>query len=824
MISPSHSGPDPLSDADLSDAFGFDLDDESWVDRLRACASAPVMGKLGDFELLSELGRGGQGVVFKARQPRTGRIVAVKRLGAGVFAPPAMRSRFEREVEAAAVLDHPNIVGIFGTEVIDGQPLLTMKWIDGVPIDRWANPPGPSRRPVREVLQVFLTVCDAVHHAHQRGVIHRDLKPSNILVDGQDRPYIMDFGLAKIRSEAIPSAILSQTGEFLGTPAYAAPEQIRGDSRSVDVRADVYALGAILYQLLTGSPPFGRARDWPDLMQGLSQRDPIQPSKLDPRLNSEIDAILLKSLAHDKQERYESIDALAADIRRYLAGDAVSAHPPSSAYRVRKFIRHHRASVMVSTAFVFLLMAATITSTAFYLRSEKESARAKREAETQSAISQFVQNMLHRAAPYPLPGNKDITVRDALHAAALEIEDKELQYPPGVEAELRHAIADTLYVLGSIHEAIVIEREALRLSRIAEAAGEPPCLDCYSVLAQMQKELDDYPAAVETLNEALAALHDTPENPSPERPELMRQLGMVRWRQGDFRASERIAREALRLSMEIAPDNAAFVDTMNVVISSLVPNNAPDFEGETMARKTLAYIHGYAPGGLDYAFQLCWLAMLVRERGDLEQAEQLNQEAIRIYENTRGDKSPACVAARFELGLIRKAQGELDEAESIIREVIEFRSKLLGDHNRATIDARVFLATVLHAQGDYQAALLILEEALANYRKRFGVDNIHTVRVEGPLAPVLAAVGRTGEAEQLFRHALAVRRDVLGERGETATNIHELGQFLLDQGRIHEAKPVLQEALTMRRSVRGEDHRETTETRRALMSIVHAQD
>lgn len=793
--------------------FQFDAEDSQWFRRLRESASEPWLGQIGDYELLEEAGRGGQGVVFKARQPRTGRIVAIKRLSAGAFATREMRDRFKREVEAAAVLEHPGIVTVFGSEIVDGQAVLAMQWIDGQPINQWVRPPSGDPRSPREVLHVFEKLCDAVQHAHQRGVIHRDLKPSNILIDREGRPHVLDLGLAKLQSDAVAS--LTLTGDFLGTPLYAAPEQLGGKSGDVDIRTDVYSLGAVLYQCLTGQTVFAPCGSLKDMFDAVQLREPASPLSLNPQLDREINAIVLKALAKEKEQRYASVDALRADLERYLSGTTVLAHPPSSAYRLRKFIRYHRVAVGAVASFVVLLVGATITSTLFYFRAERQTVRAVREAETQKAISHFVQNMLQRAAPYPFPANKDITVREALQAAAKEIDDKKVTYLPAVEAALRHSIASTLHGIGSFQEALQIEREAVRLSQIAQADGEPPCVNCYIELAILQKEFEDYAAAVETLNEALAALHDAPENPSPERPEILRNLGMIRWRQGDFRASEQIAREAKRLSMEFWPNNVEFVEGMNIVISSLVPNNAPDHEAETMARKTLKYLQAKYPGGADYAFQLFWLAMLVHERGELDEAERLAKESIQITTALRGgDISVATTNA--ELALIYRDQERLDEAEQLMREVVKTKSEALGDANRATIDMQVKLATVLHARHHDSEALAVLETALSSFQKKLGEDNIHTVRVESFLAPVLAAVGRAKEAEQYFRHALAIRREVLGERSETATNLHELGALLLEENRPDEAKPLLEEALAMRRTVRGPDHRETKETEQLL--------
>ncbi|MBI4717914.1 MAG: serine/threonine protein kinase, partial [Planctomycetes bacterium] len=201
MPRPARDDPPPTgAEPDLS-GFGFELPEGTWLQRVRQANRPLPPGRIGGFELLEEVSRGAQGVVYRARQPNTRRIIAVKRLVAGSYATPAMRLRFEREVEAAAGLSHPNIVTVYGLDLSDGQPLLAMEWIEGEPVDRWAAQDAAGRpRPPADRLRMFLRICDAVHYAHQRGVIHRDLKPSNILVDARGEPHVLDFGLAKLVS------------------------------------------------------------------------------------------------------------------------------------------------------------------------------------------------------------------------------------------------------------------------------------------------------------------------------------------------------------------------------------------------------------------------------------------------------------------------------------------------------------------------------------------------------------------------------------------------------------------------------------------------
>jgi serine/threonine protein kinase len=342
--------PDRPPEVDPSDwGFDFDSQGDSWLENVRRAEAPRALGAIGPYELESEVSRGGQGIVFRARQPGTNRTVAIKRLLAGSFSTASMRHRFEREIEATAALSHPNIVTVYGMDVVDGQPIFAMEWVDGVPATVWAagvrtgEPEaqkalyaGPCRDP-EETLELFLRISDAVQHAHARGILHRDLKPSNVLVDDSGQPHVLDFGLAKrFDDQGEEAAGVTRTGEFLGTPTHAAPEQLRGER--LDERADVYALGVLLFEMLTGECPFDTKVSLTDLVRSIETEEPPRPSGRDARLGLELDTIVRKAMAKDREERYSTAREFAGDVRRFLAGEPVLALPSSTWYLVRKLV------------------------------------------------------------------------------------------------------------------------------------------------------------------------------------------------------------------------------------------------------------------------------------------------------------------------------------------------------------------------------------------------------------------------------------------------------------------------------------------------------
>lgn len=359
--SPVPEDPEPHSDSSL---FGADLSLDRWVEHLREELAEPELGTLGGYRLVSEVGRGAQGVVYRAVQPGTERDVALKLLAGGSHSSDASRRRFAREVEAAATLDHPGVVTIHGLEIVDGRPVLVMAWVDGLPLDRWVEETEPD---TNARVELFLKLADALHDAHLHGVLHRDVKPSNVLVDAEGRPRLVDFGLALLE-DAEERLTRTTAAGFVGTLAYASPEQL-AERRHLDARSDQYSLAVLFYELLAGRRPFHEVEGLAALARATAERRPPPLSGATARATTarattaargsarELDAVLAKALGAEPAERYDSVAAFADDVRRWRDGLPVRAHPPGTAYLVRKWARRNPVPATMGALLAVALVA-----------------------------------------------------------------------------------------------------------------------------------------------------------------------------------------------------------------------------------------------------------------------------------------------------------------------------------------------------------------------------------------------------------------------------------------------------------------------------------
>ena len=554
--------------------FGFEDPTDPWMNRIREIESPSGLGSIGPYEILQEVARGGQGIVYKARLRTTGEVFALKRLIGGSYSGAESRARLDRELEAAAALNSPNVVRVLGIDVVDGQPLLAMEWVEGQSITHWATAKSESER-----LELFATVCDAVHHAHQRGVLHRDLKPSNILVDEKDCPRLLDFGVATFLS-APTEERLTLTGHFAGTPDYAAPERLVIGGVA-DVRSDVFSLGVVLCEVLTGALP-GRPGD--EAVLG--------------KLPSDVSSIIRKATDPQPQRRYQSAQALSDDLRRRLTGEPLEARPPGFPTLVRQFVRNHSVAAAVAVTVVLLVTGWGIVAGWLAIRLAERTAAAESAQRTTERVNSFLMDVL--VAPRPSRGGAGTTVLSLLETTAKRA-DRDLNESPDVRAAVHACLGRTYETMYKNEQAATSLRTAVDLYRAEGLAGREKLLQTLIDYAGALVELDD-PSAIAVKSEVVdvaASLY----GPADGRVASARaSLAHAMWRcNGQLDDALRITRESIQRLEKTWSPNDPLLAAHRSIFADLLCVRGSHNEAQREYETALHTLRAYADKESDFS-------------------------------------------------------------------------------------------------------------------------------------------------------------------------------------------------------------------------------
>lgn len=712
----------------------------------RANTDAALPEQLGEFRILGLLGRGGMGAVYLAEQQNPQREVALKVLRGAHDDPDALR-RFQLEGEALAMLDHPNIAHVFATGIDTRHgatiPFLAMELVRGRHLLADADARGlDANARVRQML----AVCHGVQHAHQRGVIHRDLKPANILVDGEGRPKIMDFGIARIVSEGGDAATrLTEAGQVVGTIPYMSPEQLRGESRKIDVRTDVFALGVILYELLSGKRP--RNLDATSLFSAIksAERNPMVPlAKIEPKFGGDLDTIVMKALAESPSQRYASVADLAADLERYLDHRPIEARAPSALYIAGKFARRHRALVAAAS----IAFAALIAATAFSLYSAQKEREARELAERNAAIAQsvndFMDSMFSAALPQEALG-REISVREIVDQAARQLASD----PPkdrDVDARITHSLAQVYQVLGRYDDAQAMLDAGLQ--RIASKGGAEPEL---SLELQM-------------LDADLAG------------------------RKGDFSRYEAKARAAVDAAKrDFGTRHPLYFKALNELAAAVAQQSRSD-EASAIYEEILAAPVALLDGKDDlHSEVLSDYGTVKRNAGDYKAAERIFNEALDRLMKEHGERHPSTLVAIQNIATLKQLLGDIDGAEAMYRRALEGRVAILGASHPETLTTRQNLANVMVIQGRQAEALPLLHELLALQRQIRGPGHPNSSIAAATLAWAYEDLGQLDKAEALYRETLALEREHDADFPETYSTQQNFAMLLMNRGKLVEA-------------------------------------
>jgi len=758
-------------------------------------ASAKLPDRIGPYRVLGKLGEGGMGVVYEAQQESPRRRVAVKVGRVGAVQDELLFRVFRREVESLARLQHPNIGGIFESGVTeDGRHFFAMELVQGSTLNSYLVARGnvTTEGELRFRLALFRRIADAVHYAHQRGVIHRDLKPSNIIVTNEGgrettlsgssattgvrlpEIKILDFGLARITGgDVAPATMATEVGAIRGTLAYMSPEQTRGRPEDVDLRTDIYALGVILYEMVAGRRPYNVKEV--SLVEAIRLICFTPPKPLREavrgrfRLDPDVETIVGKALEKEPDRRYPSAEALSQDVARFLGSQPILARPPSAAYQLKKFAARNRALVGgVVTAFVALVVGIVVATT-FGFREATQRRQAEQARRDLEAVAEFQAKMLSEVRPEEFGRRLVADLEERTRAI------REARGDSGAEAEAAVAALDS--ALEGINPTGValrlIDREILgrAAQTIEERFADQPLID-----ARLRDTIGETYSTLGLLKEAelqlVPAWHIRRELLGEDDPLTVASMGNVAylyWRQGRLAEAEVLAKGALEKNTRVLGEEH------------------PD----TLVAATA-------------------LALVYAEMGRLDEVEQLYHQTLEIQRRVLGDEHPDTLATMNNLGVLYKDQGRLEAAARQFRETLEMRRRVLGPEHRSNADTLSNLAMTEAMLGHNKVAEPLFVEALTVLKRHLGEEHPDTLSVMNNLGLVQTNLGRYADAEATFLVTLSTQRRVLGANHlETLVTMNNLSNLYVAWDRLVEAEQLDLETLAIRRRVLGDNHPDT---------------
>jgi eukaryotic-like serine/threonine-protein kinase len=770
------------------------------VDHVVAAPLAECPGTLiGPYKLLEQIGEGGMGVVYMAEQQKpVRRRVALKIIKLGMDTKQVV-ARFEAESQAVAMMDHPNIARVFDAGATDsGRPYFIMELVRGIPITAYCD---QNKLPVHARLGLFVQVCQAVQHAHQKGIIHRDIKPSNVLItrhDDQPVVKVIDFGIAKAtQARLTEKTLFTEFHQLIGTPTYMSPEQAGMSDLDIDTRSDIYSLGVLLYELLTGSPPFDikalLKAGYSEIQRIIREVDPprpstrlstmgntlpnvatlrhIDPNRLAKLVRGDLDWIVMKALEKDRHRRYDTAGSLSADVERHLSGEAVLAAPPTVRYRTRKFILRNKGAVLAGMLVTAALLLGLVGFAwqAHQAAEQRDLAMAssdaqKAERRKSDLINQFLQRSLQSADPSQ-GGNQDMKVSVLMLNAVKNLDAGIFKDQPDIEAGLRLTIADILYSNGHSSDALPLAQKALEIYRHMSPGDSPEIARSLDTVALALHNAEPDAGGRELLiwQEALA-LHG---------PEIVRSLDRF--------------------------DPALHDAELNTTILELLIGQ----QALAMRRRL------YPDGHRDVTKSLTDVATSLRSMSQSEQAEPLIREALEMDRRlSRGDDRD--VARDLDnMALVLVELQRPKEALSYAQDALVMRRRLFMGAHPDVAQSLSSLVLVLRALGHADEALASAHEALAVRQQCFPGDHMLVAKAMDNLSAVLSDLDRFQEAEAGFRNAVAMYNRIYpGDHPRKAVLMSDLAECLGKLGKQSEALDLAQQAAEMAaRTVPPKDHR-----------------
>jgi serine/threonine protein kinase len=793
----------------------------------------PLDGRvLGAWRLLHEIGRGGMGAVYLGERADGAfeQRVAIKILGRGL-GDPVQVARFRQERQILARLEHPNIARLVDGGVSeDGLWWFAMEYVAGSPITAWSR---DRRLETRAALELFQQACRAVQYAHRNLVIHRDLKPSNILVSERGEVKLLDFGIAKILEQEEEGAA-GGDGTFATfaamTPRYAAPEQVRGEAPTT--ATDVYALGVVLYELLTGAHPYrGRTGTREEIRRAVLEEEPESPSARVKRLGAaggapgpegagrklharpiprDLDNIVLTAIRKEPSRRYSSVEVLSDDLQRHLDGRAVRASGRTFGYLASKFVRRNRVAV-AGAAIVFLTLVGGLYMTA------RERDRARHEATKAGEMKEFALDLFRVSAPEVGHG-ADVTARELLDRGAQRVE-RELKGHPAVQAEMWDLLGSVYRSLDLFPQAIAMYRKSVAARRGLGGAGADTLLgNSLRELGSALYENGDYPEGQKTLEEALAMQRRRARGPDYRVAMVLGEQAVLNQRLGRIAKSESLYKEVLRIDSLTVGMNHRGTATDLANLGMLYMYDSRYDEGLVHVSRALAIRERLlGRDHLEVADGMDQVAMCLAATGELDSAITLGQEALAIRRRWLAPDHPDIAHSLLNIGPALGQAGRLEEAEQYDREGLAIRERHLDPADPLLARGHNELAVTFYRQGKLDSAGVHFDRALQVWAKTLPETHPDVLTCRNNLGVVYRETGRFRESERLLRTVLAERmRTLKSDHLDLAATQYHLGRMLVMAGRHGEGVPLLRQAVESRRAALEEDDPRVAEVRLAL--------
>ncbi len=871
---------------------------------------------IGPYKLLQQIGQGGMGVVFLAEQTQpVRRRVALKIIKPGMDTRQVI-ARFEAERQALAIMDHPNIARVLDagatTEQVrvgdgemgrggepdlkvslrvspspplplsptsSGRPYFVMELVKGVPITKYCDERQLS---IRARLELLLTVCRAVQHAHQKGVIHRDLKPSNVLVaefDGRPVPKIIDFGLAKATGpELAGRTMFTQYGQIVGTFEYMSPEQARFNQLDIDTRTDIYSLGVLLYELLTGETPFDRQRlrtaAFDEMLRIIRDEDPptpstrlgtsdtlssiaanrhTEPTRLSREIRGELDWIVMKCLEKDRNRRYTTVHGLASDIQRYLADEPVEAIPPSAAYRLRKFARRNKTLLATTVAIALILIAGATVSTWQAVRATRAQhladgrlvdlqkanvatlsalddtrrakastddalANAEREREHAEAVSTYLMNAFRSADPEH--AGRDVKVVDVLDQAVYEL-NNEFTGSPHIKGKLLNGLGATYLSLGMPEKAVPVLEQARDVLRAAAGTENHDTLLCMNSLGTAYRLTGRLDEAIALLKEAVRLMGAKFGANHADAMMCLASLADAYRDAGQLAEAVPVSEEVLNLRRaELGPDHHETLLSMSNLAQTYFavgrPAEAQSLLEETLERRRANFAPDH-PGTL-----MCInnLAVVYRSAGRLNEALAMAEESLQRTKAKLGPDNLGTIMCMNNLAAVYADVDRLDEAISLMEQTLTIKKTKLGANNPSTLVTMANLAMSYRIDGRTAEALSLFEETCQLMQANLPPGHPKSILCMNNLALTRADAGRVADAATLLEETLQLAKESLSpDHPDTLLTMSNLADVYRELRRIPEAIALGEETLQLQRAKLSPDHPDTL---RSMNNLVGA--